>query len=71
MLKLIDPGTAVCPPPLTWIVVPFTVSGSIGPLKTTCTFAFTGTFVNWSAGLTATTVGAVVCRLVPVVKHAP
>src|SRR5690242_8890763 len=35
LLKLIDPGVIGCPPPLTWIVVPFTVIGSIAPLNCT------------------------------------
>ena len=45
------------------MVVPFTVSGSIGPLNRTRMLAFTGTFPSLSAGLTAITVGAVVCEL--------
>src|SRR5579875_739020 len=31
LLKLMEEGTAVTPPPLTTTVDPFTVSGSIGP----------------------------------------
>ena len=67
-LKLIAPGTAVCPQPLTWMVVPFTVSGSTGPLNRTRMLAFTGTFPSLSAGLTAPTVTPV-ARLEPVEKQ--
>src|SRR5215831_5826497 len=30
LLKLMESGTAIVPPPVNWTVVPFTVSGSIG-----------------------------------------
>src|SRR5438128_1677176 len=70
LLKLIASGLAVSPPPLSWIVAPVTVSGSIGALNTRRTCALTGTFISPSAGLTAVTVGAVVTALVPVVKQA-
>ena len=42
LLKLMDAGTEVMPPPLIETVVPVTVRGSIGPLKTTAMFAFNG-----------------------------
>ena len=66
--KLIDAGTDVIPPPETMIVAPVTVTGSIGPLNTTATFAFTGTLPRLFAGLTVNTVGATVCVTAPVVK---
>src|ERR1039458_3095900 len=67
------PKLIVCelPPAVTWIVASFTVSGSTGPLNCTRMFAFTGTFDNWSAGLTTVTVGATVCGPAPVVKQTP
>src|SRR3974390_3146255 len=64
-LKLMAPGTTVWFPPLTWMVVPFTVSGSIGALNSTRRLAFTGTLLSLSAGLTPATVTPV-SRLVPV-----
>ena len=42
------------------IVLPVTESGSTGPLKTTDTFAFSGTLLKLLGGLTSTTFGAVV-----------
>src|SRR5271165_1715838 len=33
LLKVIEPGVIVWPPPVTWMVVPFTVVGSIAPLN--------------------------------------
>jgi hypothetical protein len=67
--KLIVPGTEVIPPPDTWIVVPPMVTGSIAPLNATLIFAFNGTFVSLSAGPTASTVGAEVWIVPPVVKQ--
>ncbi len=66
---LIACGITGAPPLLSCSVVAVTLVGSIAPLKLTRTCAFTGTGLTWSAGLTATTVGAVVCVPVPVVKH--
>src|SRR6185437_5594911 len=69
LLKLIEYGTTVWFPPVTWIVAPLTVVGSTGPLNRTSIFAFTGTFVSPLAGLTAVTAGAVPCGPAPVVKQ--
>jgi len=46
LAKLTETGITVCEPPVTWIVVPFTDSGSIGPANSTLILAFTGTLVD-------------------------
>src|SRR5215471_12288065 len=68
LLKLIESGIAVVPPPVNWIVVPFTASGLTGLLNTTRTSALSPTFTEPLGGATDTITGATVSAPAPVAK---
>src|SRR5580692_7666305 len=69
MVIAVEAGIDVCPPPDTFTVVPFTVSGSMGEENTRPMFAFTGTLPSLLAGLTVSTAGAAAAGEAPVVKQ--
>src|SRR5580693_3537784 len=68
LLKLIESGTSVIPPPVSWMLLALTVNGLIGLLNNTTTCALSPTFVDPLGGDTDNTVGFVVSGPAPVVK---